>query len=62
MRNFMNKQEEFKAIIIKNYNDMTYSGTPIINKDKKQVNSTESVQMIITQYVFADFLKSERIA
>jgi hypothetical protein len=41
---------------------MTYSVTPIIDKDKKQVNSTESVQMIIAQFVFANCLKSERIA
>lgn len=44
------------------YDEMTYSVTPIIDKDKKQVNSTESVQMIIAQFVFANCLKSERIA
>jgi hypothetical protein len=44
------------------YNDKTYSVTPILDKDKKQVNSTESVNMIISQFVFTNLLKSERVA
>jgi transposase len=42
--------------------DKAYSVTPILDKNKKQVNSTESVNMIIAQFVFANLLKSERVA
>jgi len=44
------------------HDEKIYSVTPILDKDKKQVNSTESVQMIIAQFVFANCLKNERAA
>ncbi len=49
------------GIIVLN-DETAYRVIPILDKNQNQVNSTESVQMIISQFVFANCLKSERIA
>lgn len=42
--------------------DNTYSVTPIIDKNKNQVSSSDSVKSIISDFVFYNCLKNERIA
>jgi len=52
-----------KAIGIKAmYNNKLYPVTPIIDKNKKEINSTDSVNMIISTFVYYHCLKNERVA
>lgn len=43
------------------HDDKRYHVTPILDKNKKAVNSTESVEMIIANFVYYHCLKNERI-
>lgn len=44
------------------YNNKLYSVTPILDKNRKEINSTESVNMIISTFVYYHCLKNERVA
>lgn len=54
----INKKIGVKAL----YNDKLYPVTPILDKNRKEINSTESVDMIISTFVYYHCLKNERIA
>jgi transposase len=51
-----------KTGVIARFKERLYKVTPIIDKSKRPVNSTESVSMIINQFVYYHCLKNERIA
>jgi transposase len=44
------------------YKDKLYSVTPIIDKNKKEINTTDSINMIISKFVYYHCLKNERVA
>jgi len=54
----INKKIGVKAM----YNNKLYAVTPILDKNRKEINTAESVNMIISTFVYYHCFKNERVA